>query len=163
MLPDLLQENLDIVFCGTAPGNRSAEQGAYYAGCGNKFYCVLYNSGLIPIQLIPSEYPRLLDYGIGLTDLVKRKAGMDRTLLESDFDVPSFKEKMSLYKPKVICFNGKGAAKEFFGLGGTGGITYGHQWDGFDSSEIFVVPSTSPTAHKHWDERVWKQLVDMLG
>ncbi|MFZ2360304.1 MAG: hypothetical protein WA040_13255 [Anaerolineae bacterium] len=32
VLPDILAPNLDIVFCGTAVGNVSAQGGASYAG-----------------------------------------------------------------------------------------------------------------------------------
>jgi len=38
MLPDVLAANLDVVFCGTAAGKRSAEVGMYYAGPGNRFW-----------------------------------------------------------------------------------------------------------------------------
>lgn len=91
MLPDLLIENLKIVFCGTAAGNRSAQQEAYYAGCGNKFYCVLFHTGFTPFQFIPAQYKELLNYAIGLTDLVKLKSGMDKDLKPEDYyDGPQF-------------------------------------------------------------------------
>jgi len=38
ILPDLLASNLKIVFCGSAAGTKSAENKAYYAGPGNRFY-----------------------------------------------------------------------------------------------------------------------------
>ena len=41
ILPDLLKDNLKIVFCGTAAGNKSAERKAYYAVAGNLFYPAL--------------------------------------------------------------------------------------------------------------------------
>lgn len=31
ILPDVLKPGLKVVFCGTAAGNRSATNGAYYA------------------------------------------------------------------------------------------------------------------------------------
>jgi TDG/mug DNA glycosylase family protein len=37
-LPNVLGPGLDVVFCGTAAGDRSAAFGCYYAGPGNKFY-----------------------------------------------------------------------------------------------------------------------------
>lgn len=48
MLPDLLINDLKIVFCGTAVGNKSFLRRAYYAGSGNKFYKILYRIGLTP-------------------------------------------------------------------------------------------------------------------
>ena len=38
MLKDVLTENLDVVFCGTAKGKTSALKGYYYARTNNKFY-----------------------------------------------------------------------------------------------------------------------------
>lgn len=35
VLSDVFAENLDIVFCGTAVSNVSAQRGACYAGPGN--------------------------------------------------------------------------------------------------------------------------------
>ncbi len=44
MLKDVLTENLDVVFCGTAKGKASATLGFYYAGPGNKFYGILHKA-----------------------------------------------------------------------------------------------------------------------
>lgn len=35
VLPDVLERELRVVFCGTAPGAASAKAGAYYAGHGS--------------------------------------------------------------------------------------------------------------------------------
>ena len=94
VLPDLLKEKLNVVFCGTGAGPRSGDQSSYYAGCGNKFYCVLFNTGFTPVQLIPSNYPELLNHGIGLTDLVKNKSGMDNAFKSEDYAVEAFKNNM---------------------------------------------------------------------
>ena len=159
MLPDLLRMNLKIVFCGPAVGNRSAEQGNYYAGCGNKFYCVLFNCGLTPVQLVPSDYKKLLEYDIGLTDLVKTKAGMDNLFNKSDYDINGFTEKIKKYSPQIVCFNGKQAAKEFFAVEK---IEYGLQSVTIGNTKIFVVPSTAPKAHEYWKEKYWKQLKEII-
>ena len=68
MLPDVLASDLKVVFCGTAVGDQSARRKAYYAGRGNKFWTILYRTGLTPIMLEPEEYEKLLDFDIGLTD-----------------------------------------------------------------------------------------------
>ena len=38
ILPDVLQPDLKVVFCGTAAGTQSAQAGTYYAGRGNYFW-----------------------------------------------------------------------------------------------------------------------------
>jgi TDG/mug DNA glycosylase family protein len=77
-LPDLLAGNLKLVIVGTAAGPTSARKRLYYAGPGNRFYRTLHEVGLTPIELPPSDYAKLLDYGIGLTDLAKGTSGPDR-------------------------------------------------------------------------------------
>ena len=59
ILPDLLQPGLDLVFCGTAAGRRSAEEGAYYAHPGNLFWRTLHAVALTPRLFAPAEYPLL--------------------------------------------------------------------------------------------------------
>ena len=55
MLEDVIVNNLDVVFCGTAKGKTSYEKGYYYAGSGNKFYRVLYEAEFTPEKLKPSD------------------------------------------------------------------------------------------------------------
>ena len=77
ILPDLLRPGLRLVFCGTAAGSVSAMRGHYYAHPQNRFWGILHEVGLTPRLLAPAEYPLLLDWGVGLTDLAKYVSGMD--------------------------------------------------------------------------------------
>lgn len=121
ILPDVLQPGLKAVFCGTAAGPKSAARGLYYAGRGNKFWKVLQQTGLTPRLLSPEEFSALPRFGLGLTDLVKRRSGLDGDLERGDFDVPGFTEKIILNTPQVVCFNGKMAGKVFLGIRKTSG------------------------------------------
>ena len=67
--------DLDLVIVGTGPGRASAKRRHYYAGPGNRFWHMLHEVGLTPIELRPGHYAKLLDYGIGLTDLAKGACG----------------------------------------------------------------------------------------
>ena len=60
VLPVILAPNLDIVFCGTAVSNISAQRGAYYAGPGNMFWPTLHEVGLTPRRLQPEEFREVL-------------------------------------------------------------------------------------------------------
>ena len=71
-LPDLLRKSMKLVIVGCNPGERSARVGHYYAGRGNLFWPLLYEAGIVPEPLEHKEDVRLLEFGIGLTDLVKR-------------------------------------------------------------------------------------------
>ncbi len=154
MLPDLLKPNLKIVFCGTAAGNRSAKLQEYYAGKGNKFWCTLFTIGLTDEQLLPSQYEKLLEFNIGLTDLVKNKSGMDSTLLHSDFGSELLLHKIKEFKPKILCFNGKHSAEEFL----IRTVDYGIQTEVVENTKLFVAPSTSNSANGFWDISYWQNL-----
>ena len=86
MLPDLLDYNLLVVFCGTAAGTVSAEKHQYFAGKGNRFWNTLHEVDLTTKRLEPAEYKLLVDYRIGLTGLVKHRTGMDKVLEAANFD-----------------------------------------------------------------------------
>jgi len=163
ILPDLLKNNLNLVFCGTAAGNKSAERKAYYAGAGNLFYPTLASCGFTPRILKPEEYPELLNYGIGLTDLVKHHFGMDKDLKREHFDTKSFEDKILKYQPKVVCFNGKEAAKVYFNLKYTKEVSYGLQNKVIGKTKLYVAPSTSLQAIAYWDESIWKALKTLIN
>ena len=160
ILPDLLAADLKLAVCGSAAGRRSAELGAYYAGPGNRFWAMLHNTGATPMLLSPASFPRLLDYGIGLTDIAKKAFGADRELAAEDFDRDRLKQRMREYQPCVLAFNGKRAAEEYFG----GKVAYGYQ-AGADigATRVFVGPSTSGAARGFWDENIWRRIVSAAG
>lgn len=162
ILPDVLGSNLDIVFCGTAPGDQSAIRQAYYAGPGNQFYTTLYTCGLISRQLLPHEYRELLMNRIGLTDIAKKVHGNDDKLRSEDFDVEGLRKKIQTYSPKLVCFNGKKAASVYFGIRDTKRIAYGLQSPSVGRSRLYVVPSTSGSARGAWDIEWWHDLKNYI-
>jgi double-stranded uracil-DNA glycosylase len=163
MLKDVLTENLDVVFCGTAKGEASARLGYYYAGPGNKFYGVLHSAGFTPHRLRPEDCYGINQYKIGLTDLVHTEFGNDDEISDESYDVESFIVKMKLYKPKFIAFNSKKGASFVLGYKGiTSLVEYGLQNMTIGESKIFVLPSTSGSARRFWDESYWKQLKKLI-
>ena len=159
MLPDLSKPNLKVVFCGTAAGRKSAEVGFYYAGPGNKFWKTLFITGLTSRLLMPSEFEKLVYWDIGLTDMVKDKSGMDNVLSSSDFKNNGLVEKIEEYSPRFLCFNGKKAAKEFYGVSN---VEYGLQEKKVNQTRIFIAPSTSGAANGFWDINQWISLAKLI-
>jgi TDG/mug DNA glycosylase family protein len=136
------------VFCGTAAGGRSASAGHYYANPSNRFWEFLFRSGLTPELLVPKRDHELPHFGFGLTDLVKRRsAATDDLLARSDFDVPDFARKMRSYRPSLIAFHGKGAAREArWSVGGvrrSADLMLGPQTWSIEDIPVFVLPSAS--------------------
>jgi len=159
IIPDLLEEGLALVLCGTAPSRASKEAGAYYAHPGNLFWKTLHAVGLTPHQVEPADYPTLVRFGIGLTDLNKIEWGADSDLSRSGFDVPSFTAKMRRVRPGLIAFDSKHAAANYFGKKT---ICYGAQAETLDGIPLWVVPSTSGRARGYFDIAPWRDLAERV-
>ena len=160
MLGDILANNLKVVICGTSVGFDSNRQGHYYSGRTNRFWKTLFNSGITPVLLTPHEDSRLNEFGVGLTDLVKVRAGTDQDLVNSDFDIASFEQAIRKYEPGVVCFNGKLAAERVLGRRR---VEYCFQPERFGNTRLFVAPSTSGAANRWWNEEIWLELGEWLA
>ena len=154
ILPDVLRPGLRLVFCGTAAGKRSAQEGAYYAHPGNMFWRALFQAGFTPRLLVPQEFPLLPEFGIGLTDLAKRHAGNDSELPRDAFDVAGLLAKIQTWEPQVLAFTSKHGARAVLGAD----IGYGLQHRAWGRTEVFVLPSPSGQARGHWDLAPWVAL-----
>lgn len=157
ILPDLLQPGLALVFCGTAAGRRSAAEHAYYAHPGNLFWRALFEAGLTPRLLAPAEFPRLPDYGMGLTDLAKGHSGNDNQLPRDAFDAPALRAKIERHAPGLLAFTSKNAARAALGHS----ADYGLQNELIGSTRLFVLPSPSGQARGHWRIDPWLALGEM--
>ena len=158
ILPDMLAPGLRVVFCGTAAGKVSAQKRAYYAGPGNRFWPTLHEIRLTPRRLEPAEFPKVLEFGIGLTDVAKAVSGADSDLPPHGFDAESLRLKVTRFAPEALAFNGKRAANEFFG----GSASYGRQSEMVGSTVVFVLPSTSGAARRYWDVSYWRKLAEFV-
>jgi TDG/mug DNA glycosylase family protein len=157
MVPDLLAPGLKLVFCGTALGRKSAEARAYYANPTNLFWRALHDVGLTPERLKPADSARLLEHGIGLTDLAKHHFGNDVELPTDAFDRLALREKALLYRPAILAFTSKTGASAFLDRP-TGRIALGEQSERIGETRLFVLPSPSGSARRYWDLSVWGDL-----
>src|SRR5271156_4930044 len=69
-IPDVLAEDLDVVFCGINPSLYSAAVGHHFARPGNRFWPTLHAAGFTDRLLQPAEQHLLLELGYGITNLV---------------------------------------------------------------------------------------------
>ena len=157
ILPDVLAPALNIIFCGTAAGNESARQGAYYAHPGNKFWRTLHLIGLTPRQLRPTDFAEVLQYGVGLTDLAKYVSGNDDTLSPYDFDPDALLIKIRSLQPKVLAFTSKTAGSIFLR---SKRIGFGLQPEALGITRIYVLPSPSGLAQRSWNIEYWSEAAD---
>lgn len=154
VLPDILRPGLRVVFCGTAAGTASSRAGAYYAGPGNSFWADLHATGLTPVQLLPAEFARLLEFGIGLTDICKVLHGSDAEVGTVEFDVAGLEARIAEAEPANLAFNGKNAARGALERG----VDYGLQPERIGGAAVWVLPSTSGAARRWWDVGPWREL-----
>lgn len=158
-MPDILAPGLAVVFCGTAPGTRSAREHAYYAHPGNYFWRTLFEVGLTPRHLAPAEFHEVLKFGIGLTDVAKHAFGSDTELPRDAFDAPALRKKLARHQPRIVAFTSKNAARA--GLGITSrDLAYGEQVQRIGDSRVFVLPSPSGQARGFWDIEPWRVLAE---
>jgi double-stranded uracil-DNA glycosylase len=160
-LPDQLQENLRLVFVGTAASRRSADLGHYYAHRGNRFWRTIHEIGITPRRYEPHEFQALLELGIGFTDLCKLGAGMDHEALAFPVDIEAFREKMRRHRPKTIAFTSKKAASLFYGRP-TKAVALGRQPPEQDFPIVFVLPSPSGAASGYWSVQPWQELATAI-
>ena len=161
-LPDLIGPGVDLLFVGINPGRKSALLVHYYAGPGNLFWRSLHESGLTPVLLTPQEDRRVLEWGIGITDCVKRASRMASEVRLHEFRsaLPDLLCRIGACTPRLICFNGLMGYRQAFDP--TAGL--GLQPNDLAGAKVFVVPSTSAAnAGFTRDERVeWFRRVRAL-
>ncbi|THH32830.1 hypothetical protein EUX98_g1337 [Antrodiella citrinella] len=107
-LTDHLQDGLDVMFCGVNPGCMSAKVGHHFASPTNHFWKCLHRSD----RLLPPAEDHTLpaSFNLGLTNLVARPSAEQAELSKADMinGVPVLLCKISEYRPRVVCFVGKG-------------------------------------------------------
>ena len=69
-VPDYHRTGLKLVIVGINPGRRSGDCGHHYAWPGNHFWPSLFEAGLIPEKITFADDRRVLEWDIGLTNLV---------------------------------------------------------------------------------------------
>lgn len=162
VLPDLLAPGLVTVFCGSAAGAASARRGLPYAGPGNKFWPMLYETGLTPSLFAPEDYRGLLNLGIGLTDVNKTQSGADTDLTVDGDDVGAVVAKLEKYQPRLLAFTAKRPARVFMkSVFGNSRVEYGIQKEQLGSTAIFIMPSSSGLAIRWWEPKWWHDAADL--
>lgn len=143
-LPDHLAPQLRLLFVGINPGLISATAGHYYANPRNTFWRLLHEAQLTPVRLRPEEDCRLLEFGYGLTDIVKRPSRGARDLKAPEYTAgrKRLARLIRHFKPRAVCFNSKTAFEGFFGKGTC--HRFGLQAVRLADRPVFVLPSTSP-------------------
>ena len=178
-LPDYLRPGLDVVFVGINPGLYSVAKGHYFARSTSRFWPAFTKSrlsvnmrqGFGVETLRPEHDSQLLQFGFGLTDVVKKPSANASALTSEDFIywAPQLLHKLRHYAPRVVCFHGLTAYRPFVKLALNqvkATPKLGPQPDELGETRIFVAPNPSP-ANAHFtlaDQTIWYDaLADFLA
>lgn len=159
MLPDFLRPGLKLVFCGTAASAKSAARGHYYAGPGNRFWPLLFETGLTPRLFAPVDDHLLPALGIGLTDLAKGVSGMDRDIPSAAYAPERLAAAIADIGPKVLAFTSLTAAKIALGSRHPPGPARSAVFPGLT---LWVLPSPSGAARASFSAVPWQALADHI-
>lgn len=106
---DILTEGLTVLFVGYNPGRYTEQRGHHFAGPGNYFWPLLYESGLTERRLSCEDDGELLFWGVGITNIVSRMTPSSGDLSAEELRNGGrlLVEKVRRFRPRVVCCLGK--------------------------------------------------------
>jgi TDG/mug DNA glycosylase family protein len=112
---DLLRPDLNLLFCGYNPSLTSGRSGHHYAHPGNRFWRVLFASGITDRLYAPQDDERLLDLGIGFTNLCPRPTRRADELSREEIaaGAEALRARLEQFKPATVAYTGIGVYKWF--------------------------------------------------
>lgn len=141
-VPDVIAPGLRVLFCGINPSLMSAARGCHFARPGNRFWPALHKSGFTSRQLSPPDNRELLDYGLGVSNIVARATRNAAELLAAEYPpgVAELTRKCRQFRPKFVAVLGVGAYRLGFG---DPTATLGPQERRVGPSRLYVLPNPS--------------------
>ena len=148
-LTDRIQPGVRVLFVGINPGVRSAQTGHHFAGPSNRFWKLLFASGLVPEPVTWMDDDRLPEFGFGITNLVARPSPGIDDLTPSEY-VAGWKileRKIRKFRPEVVALVGVTLYRAILPLIGAerppARIPLGPQLQTIHGARMFVLPNPS--------------------
>ena len=162
----MLAPGLRLILVGINPGVMSATTGHHFAGPSNRFWGLLYAAGIVPEPITHTDDVRLLEWGIGMTNLVARPSpGIDDlSPVEYQEGWKILEKKIERFRPEIVAFVGVTMYRALWRVlepGGAGGpkvkggpvIKPGFQNATVHGARLFVLPNPSGrNAHFSYDD-----------
>ncbi|WP_236790451.1 G/U mismatch-specific DNA glycosylase [Amycolatopsis sp. GM8] len=147
-IPDVIAPGLRVLFCGINPGLYSGATGHHFARPGNRFWPALHASGFTPRRLDPGEQDQLLEYGLGITNLVARATARADELTGTELRDGAVRlaEEIERYRPRCLAVVGITAYRTAFGHPKA---AIGPQLDSISETAVWVLPNPSGL-NAHW-------------
>jgi TDG/mug DNA glycosylase family protein len=143
MLRDRCRPGVQILFVGINPGVRSDAIGHHFAGYSNRFWKLLFESGLIPEALHAEDDARLCEWALGITNLIARMTPGIDTLTRDEYPagLKKLRRKVRRWKPRVVALVGVSLYRTMFDKKGP--VTLGLQKETLEGARVFVLPNPS--------------------
>jgi double-stranded uracil-DNA glycosylase len=140
--PDILTTGLDIVFCGVNPALTAVTDGHNFSNPTNRFWRAIHSAGFTDRLLTPAEEWKLLEYGCGITAVVRRPTAQAGELSRTELreSLAPFEARMRTFTPRVLAFLGKQAISA---APGAGTVSWGRQHRRIAGAVVWVLPNPS--------------------
>ena len=141
-LPDVLADDLTLVFVGINPSLYSAATGFHYARPGNRFWPSLHLAGITERKLEPFEQSELLAIGCGLTNIASRATARADELTNDELRAgfTQLKRKIRRRNIAAVAFLGMTAYRT---AAGAAKAKVGRQSGDLASAAVYVLPNPS--------------------
>jgi double-stranded uracil-DNA glycosylase len=165
-LRDRLRAGARILFVGINPGIRSAAVGHHFAGPSNRFWKLLFDSGLVGERLTYQQDWKLPEWGLGLTNIIGRSTVGVGDLSPEEYltGVATLERKIRRYRPRIIAFLGVTIYRMLFpSVRADPFLALGPTKERLADAPVFLLPNPSGrNAHYSYDEmlRVFIRLRD---
>jgi double-stranded uracil-DNA glycosylase len=139
---DVAGPSLRVLFSGINPGLYSAAVGHHFARPGNRFWKALHGAGFTPELLGPFDERRLLDEGLGITNLVERATAAADELGPEELreGAQGLRRKAAKLRPRFVAILGVTAFRTAFERPKA---TVGMQRELLGPSNLWVLPNPS--------------------
>ena len=143
-LRDRIKPGVRVLFVGINPGVRSALTGHHFAGFSNRFWPLLFESGLVSERLTFEHDDRLPEFGYGITNIVPRPTPGIDTLTPVEFVEGRLRltRKIRRYRPAIVAMVGVTVFRAMFPAR-KDAVSLGLQPERLGESLVFVLPNPS--------------------
>lgn len=141
-LADVIAPDLRVLFVGINPGLYSAAVGHNFGRPGNRFWPTLALARLTPERLDPSRERELLQYGLGITNIVARATAKADELSVDELRAGAalLEKKVRRFRPRTVAVLGVTAYRTAWGKPKA---VLGLQTERVGDAALWVLPNPS--------------------
>jgi len=141
-VPDVIANDLDVLFVGINPSLYSAAVGHHFGRPGNRFWPALHGAGFTDRLLSPWEDGELLRFGLGITNIVAGASARADQLSPSDLreGAERLAETARRFGPRIVAVLGVTAFRTAFGRPAA---VIGAQAERLAKAGLWVLPNPS--------------------